>query len=59
MRQFALAAAAILLNPRVTRLRKNAVQKARSSEGPTATPRTCRSPSTVTPIATTVAWLVT
>ena len=41
--------------PRFTRLRKNAVQNARSSDGPTSTPRTWRSPSLVTPTATTVA----
>src|ERR671912_1507555 len=45
--------------PRFTRLRRNAVQKARSSDGPTSIPRTWRSPSLVTPTATTVAWLVT
>ena len=44
---------------RFTRLRRNAVQKARSSDGPTSTPSTCRSPSLVMPIATTVAWLIT
>ena len=47
------------VSPRLTKLRKNAVQKARSSEGPTSTPSTCRSPSLVTPTATTVAWLIT
>lgn len=42
-------------SPRRTRLRRNAVQKASSSEGPTSTPRTWRSPRSVTPTATTVA----
>ena len=46
-------------SPRFTRLRRNEVQKARSSEGPTSMPRTWRSPSLVTPTATTVAWLTT
>ena len=47
------------LRPRFTRLRRNAVQNARSSEGPTSMPSTWRSPSVVTPMATTVAWLIT
>ncbi len=46
---------ASVTRPRFTRLRKNAVQKARSSDGPTSRPRTWRSPVLVTPTATTVA----
>ena len=42
-------------SPRLTRLRRNAVQKGPSSDGPASTPRIWRSPSVVTPIATTVA----
>lgn len=43
------------LRPRRFSSRKNAVQKAASSDGPTSTPSTRRSPSALTPIATTVA----
>ena len=45
--------------PRLTRLRRNAVQKAPSSEAPASTPSTCRSPSVVTPTATAKAWAST
>ena len=38
---------------------ENRVHNARSSDGPTSMPSTWRSPSLVTPTATTVAWLVT
>ena len=47
------------LNPRRTSERRNTVQKAWSSLGPTSTPRTWRHPSAVTPTATTVAIEVT
>ena len=47
------------VRPRLTRLRRKAVQKLPSSEGPTSTPSTWRSPSWLTPIANTVAWLTT
>ena len=43
------------LSPRFTRLRRKAVQKLRSSDGPTSSPSTWRSPSLVIPTATTVA----
>src|SRR5262245_1217969 len=46
-------------SPRATSPRRNAVQKASSSAGPASTPSTCRSPSAVTPIAATVAMLIT
>lgn len=51
------------LRPRSLRLRRNAVQNTSSSESPTSTPRTSRSPLAVTPVATTTAremilWLI-
>jgi hypothetical protein len=39
---------------RSVKLRRNAVQKARSSDGPTSTPSTWRSPLVLIPTATTV-----
>ena len=47
------------VSPRVLSERRNAVQKAPSSESPTANPRTSRRPSEVTPVATTIAWETT
>jgi hypothetical protein len=45
--------------PRAFKLRKKAVQKAPSSESPTANPSTSRRPSPHTPLATTTAWATT
>ena len=44
-----------LLSPRARSERKNSVQKAPSSECPTAQPSTSRLPSIETPVATTTA----
>ena len=44
-------------NPRPTRLRRNANQKASSSLAPISKPKISRSPVSLTPIAITTAWL--
>ena len=47
------------VSPRALRVRRNAVQKAPSSESPTAQPSTSRCPSAATPVAITTAWETT